>query len=35
MEYQQNYYPYEELVKSGHQTIYTKDFNAENIDNHF
>lgn len=35
MEYQQNYYPYEELVKNGHQTIYTKDLNVENIDNHF
>lgn len=36
MEYlEQVYYPYEDLVTTGRQTIYTKDLNADNIDNHF
>lgn len=36
MEYkEQFYYPYKELCETGTQTIYTKDFNQSNIDNHF
>ena len=29
------HYPYEDLCKTGRQTIYTKDLNKNNIDNHF
>lgn len=35
MEYITNYGPYEELLKSGYQTIHTKDLNNDNIDYHF
>lgn len=36
MEYlEQMHYPYEELVNTGHQIIYTKDFDANNVDTHF
>ena len=30
-----NHYPYEDLCNTGHQTIYTKDLNQDNINNHF
>ena len=36
MKYNSNYhYPYEDLCNTGHQTIYTKDLNQDNINNHF
>ena len=36
MKYNPNYhYPYEDLCNTGHQTIYTKDLNQDNINNHF
>ena len=36
MEYfDQLYYPYKDLVTTGHQIIRTKDLNVNNIDNHF
>jgi hypothetical protein len=36
MEYlKEYYYPYEELVNTGYQRIYTKDINKENIDSLF
>lgn len=36
MKYNSTYhYPYEDLCNTGHQTIYTKDLNQENINNHF
>lgn len=36
MEYfDQLYYPYKDLVLTGRQTIYTKDFNVSNIEQHF
>ena len=32
MKYNPNYhYPYEDLCNTGHQTIYTKDLNQDNI----
>ena len=32
MKYNSNYhYPYEDLCNTGHQTIYTKDLNQDNI----
>ena len=36
MKYNPNYhYPYEDLCNTGHQTIYTKDLNQDNINDHF
>ena len=36
MKYNQNYhYPYEDLCNTGHQTVYTKDLNQDNINDHF
>ena len=36
MKYNSNYhYPYEDLCNTGHQTIYTKDLNQDNINDHF
>ena len=36
MKYNPNYhYPYEDLCNTGHQTIYTKDLNQDNINSHF
>lgn len=35
MEFKSNYYVYKELCETGRQTIYTKDLNASNINNHF
>lgn len=36
MKYNQKYhYPYEDLCNTGHQTIYTKDLNQDNINSHF
>lgn len=32
---EQFYYPYKDLCETGKQTIYTKDLNAENINQHF
>lgn len=35
MQYNINHAPYEELVTTGRQTVYTKDINASNINDHF
>ena len=35
MEYYPQYYPYEELCKTGRQIIETKDLDNSNIDIHF
>ena len=35
MEYFETHGPYMELVSTGHQIIYTKDINKDNIDIHF
>ena len=36
MKYNSTYhYPYEDLCNTGHQTIYTKDLNQDNINDHF
>ena len=36
MKYNPNYhYPYEDLCNTGHQTIYAKDLNQDNINSHF